>query len=132
MVTDCAASLRFWCGACGFRVLYDRPEEGFACVERDGARVMLDQRGIGRDWETGPLEPPFGRGINLEIAVADIAPILAALRALTWPLFLPPETKTYRVGPRAVTVHQFLVQDPDGYLLRFAQRLDAVEGGNAS
>ena len=120
-VRDLAASLVFWCGPCGFAVVFDRPEQGFACIQRGTARVMLDQLGTGRDWVTAPLEPPLGRGINLEIAVEDIAPILAALVAAGWPLFLGPEEKTYRVGEVSVTVRQFLVQDPDGYLLRFSE-----------
>ena len=132
MVTDRAESLAFWCGPCGFRVLYDRPEEGFACIERDGSRVMLDElpKGRAHRWEVAPAERPFGRHVNFEIAVGDVAPILAALEAARWPLFMAPETKTYRVGGAGVTVRQFLVQDPDGYLLRFSQRLDgqAVAG----
>jgi catechol 2,3-dioxygenase-like lactoylglutathione lyase family enzyme len=84
---------------------------------------MLDQLGTDRDWVTAPLELPLGRGINLEITVEDIAPILAALVAAGWPLFLGPEEKTYRVGEGSVTVRQFLVQDPDGYLLRFSERV---------
>lgn len=126
MVTDIGASIAFWCGPCGFRVLYDRPEDGFACVERDGSRVMLDELPEGRAhrWEAAPAERPFGRHVNFEVAVADLAPVLAALEAAGWPLFTPPETKTYRVGEAGVAVRQFLVQDPDGYLLRFSQRLD--------
>lgn len=122
-VRDLAASLAFWCGACGFAVVFDRPEQGFACVQRGTARVMLDQLDMDRDWVTAPLERPLGRGINLEIAVGDVAPLLDALAALGWPLFLAPETKSYRVGDGAVTVRQFLVQDPDGYLLRFSERI---------
>ena len=122
-VRDIAASLRFWCGLCGFAVLHDRPEQGFAAIARGAARVMLDQLGIDRDWITAEMAPPFGRGINLEITVEDLAPILDALAAAGWPLFLAPERKTYRVGADAVTVRQFLVQDPDGYLLRFAQEI---------
>lgn len=30
LVTDIAASLAFWRNILGFRVLFDRPEEGFA------------------------------------------------------------------------------------------------------
>jgi catechol 2,3-dioxygenase-like lactoylglutathione lyase family enzyme len=122
-VMDCARSLAFWCGICGFSVVYDRPEEGFAMLEREGSRVMLDQIGLSRDWMTGPLERPFGRGINLQITLADIAPVLAALEAAGWPLHLPPGEKRYRVGAGGVTVRQFLVQDPDGYLLRFSQEI---------
>ena len=71
-VTDISASCRFWCGLLGFSVLYDRPEDGFAYLTLDGAEVMLDQRGAGAldrrgIWETGPMQPPFGRGINFQI-----------------------------------------------------------------
>ncbi|WP_198025379.1 hypothetical protein [Brachybacterium phenoliresistens] len=81
---------------------------------------MLEQQGIGRTWITGPLERPLGRGINLQIAVRDLAPILAALRGAGHRLFLEPETRWYRVGDEEeVGVEQFLVTDPDGYLIRF-------------
>ena len=128
MVTDLAASLAFWCGPCGFRVLYDRPEEGFACVERGGSRLMLDElpKGRAHRWEVASTERPFGRHVNFDIAVERVAPILAALEAARWPLFMAPETKTHRVGGTGVTVRQFLVQDPDGYLLRFSQKLDGA------
>lgn len=123
LVRDLAASLGFWRDLCGFAVLYDRPEEGFACIEREGARIMLDRLGATRDWVAAPLEPPFGRGMNLEIAVASLAPLLAALEAAGWPFFLPPEEKAYRVGEALVRVRQFIVQDPDGYLVRFSERV---------
>lgn len=122
-VTDCAASLAFWFGLCGFSVVFERPEEGFAMLELEGARVMLDQIGLTRDWLTGPLERPFGRGINLMFTLADIGPVLAALERAGWPLHLPVEEKRYRVGTGGVTLRQFLVQDPDGYLLRFSQEV---------
>ncbi|MGX9964013.1 bleomycin resistance protein [Roseomonas sp. F4] len=122
LVADLAASLRFWCDLCGFRVSYDRPEDRFAYLDRDGAQVMLEEAaGPGRRWITGRLEKPFGRGINFQIAVPDCNPILAALEQAGWPLYLPPEEKSYRVEGGASTVRQFIVQDPDGYLLRFSQ-----------
>ena len=40
-----------------------------------------------------------------------------------WPLFRDTEEKTYRVGAGSVRVRQCLVQDPDGYLLRFSERI---------
>jgi len=119
-VTDLGVSLRFWCGLCGFTVVFDRPEEGFAYIDLGGAQVMLDQRGLTRDWETGAMELPFGRGINLQVAVPALEPVLAALAAANWPLFLAPEEKWYRTGAVETGVRQFLVQDPDGYLLRFS------------
>jgi catechol 2,3-dioxygenase-like lactoylglutathione lyase family enzyme len=124
LVTDLATSLRFWRDLCGFIVAYERPEEGFAYLDRGGVQVMLEEAfRPGRRWITGPLEPPFGRGINLQIEVASLEPILDALAAASWPLYLVPEEKWYRAGTQETGVRQFLVQDPDGYLLRFQQAL---------
>ena len=66
LVKSVAASTQFWCELCGFEVLYDRPEEGFAYLALGDAHVMLEQVGVGRNWITGRLRPPLGRGINLQ------------------------------------------------------------------
>lgn len=123
MVTDLTISLTFWVDICGFEVRYDRPEEGFAYLQLGSAHVMLDQTGIGRDWITQTLERPLGRGVNFEIAVPSIDSVLNRCTAADWPLFLEPETKWYRTSDGEVGVRQFLVQDPDGYLLRFTCRV---------
>ena len=126
-VTALPASLAFWRDLLGFRVLYDRPEQGFAAIERDGVEFMLEEYETGpseRCWDTGAREKPYGRGINFEITVVDVAPLLTALQRAAWPLFFGPEERWYRVsGSEETGVHQFLVQDPDGYLLRFSQSL---------
>ncbi|GAB3582860.1 VOC family protein [Calidifontibacter terrae] len=81
---------------------------------------MLEQRGVGRNWLTGELTPPLGRGINFQIGVPDLESILSALADATWPLFMQPEMKWYRVSDsEEAGVRQFLVSDPDGYLIRF-------------
>lgn len=123
LVVDIGRSLRFWCELCGFAVAYDRMEEGFAYLDREGAQVMLDERGHGRDWITGALKAPFGRGLNFQVTVSAVAPILAALADADWPLFMASEQKWYRAGAVETGVEQFLVQDPDGYLIRFSKPL---------
>lgn len=117
-VTDLAASLEFWCDVVGFTVRYGRPEERFAYLELGRAHVMLDQIAVGRTWQTGDLEPPLGRGINFEIQVPDLDAALARVHAAGVPLFTPPEEQWYRAGDVEIGVRQFLIQDPDGYLLR--------------
>ena len=119
LVKSLASSLDFWCGFCGFEVLYDRPDDGFAHITRGTAHIMLEQRGAGRNWIPAALEHPFGRGINFQITVPSIHPLERALRDARWPLFMEPETKWYRTGDTEAGVAQFLVQDPDGYLIRF-------------
>jgi hypothetical protein len=82
----------------------------------------VEERGCGRNWITAAVEPPFGRGVNFQIGVSDILPILSALEQAGWPLFMAPERKWYRTGMVETGVDQFLVQDPDGYLIRFSAR----------
>ena len=120
-VTDLARSLRFYRDILGFTVLYDRPDEGFAYLRYEGVELMLDQIGLGRTWETGPLELPLGRGMNLQCRVSALDPLLDQLNSAGIVLYLPVETKTYRVSDRDATQRQFCVQDPDGYLLRFCE-----------
>ncbi len=80
---------------------------------------MLEQAGVGRNWLTGPLDAPLGRGVNFQVSVPDSGALAAVLRDADWPLFMEPETKWYPVGGEEAGVEQFLVQDPDGYLVRF-------------
>jgi hypothetical protein len=120
-VTDLTVSLDFWCGLLGFSVAYSRPDAGFAYLQRGPLQIMLCQ--INGEWETGPLEHPLGRGINFQMEVPDCGPILTALTQAGWPLFRQAEEKRYRVGEDWESCREFLVQDPDGYLLRFASDL---------
>ena len=129
-VFDLAASLRFWCRVLGFRVVYDRPEAGFAYLEREGAEIVLClTNGV---WETGPEERPLGRGVNFQVRVLSLAPLLDSLAQDRWPLFLEPHDAWYRVDAMETGNRQLLVQDPDGYLLRFYQDLGMREISSAT
>lgn len=123
LVSDLEQSLGFWRDLCGFEILYRRPEDLFAYLTRDGAHLMLEQYGIGRNWETGPLERPFGRGINFQINLPECASIADRLAAAKIPLFMDMEEKWYRANAEEIGVRQFIVQDPDGYLVRFQSSL---------
>lgn len=124
-VSDWQKSLQFYRDVLGFRVDYQRPEEGFAFLSLGQAELMIDQIGIGRDFDNGhlPDAPPFGRGMNLQIEVADVAALEASLNAHGIPLMLPMEERWYRVDDQETGNRQFIVADPDGYLLRFFQNL---------
>jgi catechol 2,3-dioxygenase-like lactoylglutathione lyase family enzyme len=125
-VLDLPRSLAFWTGPLGFRIAYQRAERGFAYLERvraSGQSVQVMLCRANGSWDTAPLEPPLGRGINLQMEVDAVSPILAALAAAPWPLFRPLEDIWYRAGAAETGCRQFLVQDPDGYLLRFTESL---------
>lgn len=119
-VADLDESLRFYVEVCGFRVLYRRPEERFAYLERDGAELMLqDARGPGRRFRTVPLEAPYGRGVNLQIEVSDVRRLHDGVLAAGVEPIVALETRRYRIDGAEAVNEQFVVADPDGYLLRF-------------
>ena len=120
-VSNLPSSLRFWCGLLGFEIAYDRPASRFAYLVRGPLQVMLCERN--GNWEVGELSPPFGRGINFQMNVERLGPILETLKAADWPLFRQPNEAWYRTGDREGGQREFLVQDPDGYLLRFAENI---------
>lgn len=118
-VTDLSVSLKFYCEILGFQVLYDRPEERFAMIDLAGARLMLEQAdGPGRRYRTAPLEQPFGRGVNFQIEIANVRATYARVVENRAAVLIPLERRWYRVGELERAQDQFVVCDPDGYLLR--------------
>lgn len=119
-VADLPRALRFYVEVCGFRIDYERPEEGFAYLERDGAELMLQAAaGPGRRFRTASLEHPYGRGVNFQIEVFDVAALHAAVLAAGYEPLIELERRTYRVRGEDLVTEQFVVADEDGYLLRF-------------
>lgn len=117
--SDFAASLAFYTDALGFTVAYGR--EGFAYLTMGEAQLMLEA--ADGAWTTGPLEWPFGRGINLQIEVTDAAGLAGRVERAGAALFRPLAENWYSSGDVEHGQREFLVQDPDGYLLRFAEPL---------
>jgi lactoylglutathione lyase len=122
--SDLEQSLQFYLGLLGFRILYARPEERFAFVDRDGAEIMLEQP-YTRDrlWPQAELRKPFGRGVNFEIQVSDVDKLHFTVVAAGLGCLLPLEERWYRRDEEEIGVRQFAVQDPDGYVIRLSQFL---------
>jgi catechol 2,3-dioxygenase-like lactoylglutathione lyase family enzyme len=120
--SDIERSLAFYTDVLGFEVAYARPEERFAYLDREGAQLMLEEW-TEHSWVLGEFTQPYGRGINLEIEVSDAAALLAAVTAADARVYRPIEDRWYRAGDGLVGNRQFVVEDPDGYLLRFAEDL---------
>ena len=121
-VTDVERSTRFYVEVLGFEVRYDRPEERFAYLARGRAHLMLEEPG-GRSFHRAMLEPPFGRGMHLQIEVDDVAALWDAVQGAGAPIVLPLEDRWYRRGDGEVGNRQFVTEDPDGYVLRFFESL---------
>ena len=121
-VSDFDESRRFYTDVLGFTILYSRLEDRFAYLDREGAQIMIEQS-VGRAWITGDLQYPYGRGVNFEIEASDVDTLYVRVQESGATVFLPIEEKWYRRDDTEVGNRQFIVQDPDGYLLRFAQDL---------
>ncbi len=130
-VDDLDVSLRFYVGVMGFTVVFERSRERFAYLGLDGAELMLQEAaGPGRRFRTAPLERPFGRGINLQIAVRSVDEVHEAVVAAGIEPIIEIEERWYDVdvvrpsgrwssrGSMQAGNRQFVVADPDGYLLR--------------
>lgn len=122
-VSDYANSLNFYTKILGFEILYAREEEKFVMLEREGAQIMFEQIGISRNWITDTLEKPYGRGINFQIEVSDIDKLYRSVKNSGKKIFLDIEEKWYETDLGQTGNKQFIVQDPDGYLLRFFEDL---------
>jgi catechol 2,3-dioxygenase-like lactoylglutathione lyase family enzyme len=122
LVTDFGRSLAFYTELLGFTPAFERDEPRFAYLEYGGAQLMLEELHEGA-WVTGDLQAPLGRGINLQIEVPQVQPIVERLRAAGVALFREPRESWYDTGEHEAGQREFLVQDPDGYLLRFCEVL---------
>ncbi len=118
LVEDFQTSLRFY-RLLGFVDQYQRTN--FAYLDYHGAQLMIAQRD--NYWETGAMERPFGRGINLQFATHELDALLARLNQAGIALYQPRYEKWRDLGGTQGGSAEFLVQDPDGYLLRFLQTI---------
>lgn len=125
-VTDIQKSLPFYTDILGFKVEYSRPEEKFYFLSIDGAQLMVEE--VNNHWWTGELERPFGRGLNFQIEVSDVSAIIGRLEEAGIALFRPLKESWYRGDGVEFGQLEFLVQDPDGYLLRFIQDIGERKG----
>lgn len=78
-------------------------------------------------WETAELEYPLGVGINFQIDVTNIDEIYSRLKKTGYKIFIEMENHWYRKDNVLMGCKEFLVQDPNGYVLRFSQDLEDKE-----
>ncbi len=125
-VTNFAASLDFYQKILGFEILIRRENPDFVYLGLGEAQLMLE---VFHDdgWNTGELNRPLGRGINFQIEVDNIMSILENLKINEIELYRPLEDNYYCIGDTTICQREFLVQDPDGYLLRFSQYIENAE-----
>lgn len=123
-VTNIDEAKRFYIDILGFKLEYERPEDKFAYISYNGAQMMIEE--INNHWNVAPLERPFGRGINFQIETTEIDNLQERLVAHNIALYKPIFESRYTADNVTYVERELLVQDMDGYLLRFQQTEDEI------
>ena len=101
----------------GFKIKYERKENKFCFLELEENQIMIEE--INNNWNTGTLEYPFGRGINISMTISNVDNLYNHLLKNKVQIFRKLQVDEYRVENKIYKDKEFLIQDPDGYLLRF-------------
>ena len=119
-------SVQFYTQILGFKVEYSRSD--FAMIVLDKCQIMLQQLSLpsGKgSWNvTDDMSYPLGRGINFQIILPDISKIYFSLKEHNKKIFVDLIVSDYQENGINNHVLEFLVQDPDGYLLRLQQDVE--------
>ena len=125
-VTNLSKSLDFYKTA-GFKIEYERPENKFAFISLGEIQFMLQEITDNDKWEVAPLIYPFGNGINFQLEVVNIELIYNNFKNNNYKIAYDIEENWYRQNDKSLGNKEFLIQDPDGYLLRFSEDLGAKD-----
>ena len=125
-VTNLKNSLNFYKTA-RFKVEYDRPENKFAFISLGKIQFMLQEMADNNKWDLAPLSYPFGNGINFQLEVENLDEIYNSFKNSNYKITFDIQENWYRQDNKLLGNKEFLIQDPDGYLLRFSEDLGEEE-----
>ena len=80
---------------------------------------MLEQEN--GHWATADLQYFYGRGVNFEMAVSNIEALYQRILEFGITAFRELKVSRYMSLGESTEQKEFLIQDPDGYLLRFVE-----------
>lgn len=115
-VTNIENSKKFYTEI-GFKIIYERKKDKFCFLQLEENQLMIEE--INDNWNTGVLNYPFGRGINISMSIKDIDKYYKEIKEKNIKLFQEIKISKYQVNEIIYEDKEFLIQDPDGYLLRF-------------
>lgn len=107
---DLEASLAFY-GALGFRI--ERRTGPFAVINGFGVRIFLAE---------DAAAPTSNRWVNIRIVVPDVSVVWSAVRDLGLPV-------AHTLGERPWGLKDFVLRDPSGFEVRFAEVIESQREG---
>lgn len=121
-VTNLKESLKFY-QTVGFKIEYERVENKFVFLSLGEIQFMLQEISVEDKWNIAPLKYPFGNGVNFQLEVENVDKIYNLLKENNYKIAFEMEENWYRQDNKLLGNKEFLVQDPDGYLIRFSEDL---------
>ena len=118
-VSDINTTKKFYTEVLGFKIEYERINDKFAFLSLGEAQLMIEQ--INDNWTVGELKYPFGNGINLQIEINNLDSFVKKVKSKNIILFKDIFTSYYQCDNMCYIEKEVLIQDPDGYLLRFSE-----------
>ena len=118
-VSDINTTKKFYTEVLGFKIEYERINDKFAFLSLGEAQLMIEQ--INDNWTVGELKYPFGNGINLQIEIDNLDSFVKKVQTKNIILFKDIFTSYYQCDNVCYMEKEVLIQDPDGYLLRFSE-----------
>ncbi|ABR34850.1 bleomycin resistance protein [Clostridium beijerinckii] len=117
-VTNIEYTKQFYISVLGFKLEYERINEKFIFLSYGESQFMFEE--IHSDgWNVDSLEYPLGRGINISIACSDVEQLYEVVKSNKIKIYRELKETTYLSDGEERAQKEFLIQDPDGYLLRF-------------
>lgn len=124
IVQDIDRSVTFYRDVLGFSIKTTVPDSApyvFVWLERDGVPVFLNDRtAVGEDYPQASARPAGGTA-TLFFTISDVDAFHAAVAAHAH-VIMPLKTQFY--GMR-----EFAIEDPDGHILTFAERVGQDDPG---
>ena len=121
-VTNLDNSLKFY-KTIGFKIEYERPENKFVFLSMGEIQFMIQEISEIDKWNIAPLSYPFGNGVNFQLEVENVQKIYDILKNNNYEIAYEIEENWYRQDNKLLGNKEFLIKDPDGYLLRFSEDL---------
>jgi len=120
---DFQESLRYYTKTLGFTIGQHKEDSSHAYLALGTSQIMISNYKLEGGWETAAFEKPLGRGINFSFFVDNVQEIYDEITSKG----VKPHIDLYSIWywrPDCMANHkEFAVLDPDGYMLRFSERI---------
>ena len=116
-VFDINKSKNFYLNVLGAKIEYERQEDKFVFLSLEENQLMLEEI-HDNGWNIGELTYPLGQGINISLEIKNVDSIYQRVKEHNITLYRDMKISHYTGANEIIKQKEFLLQDPDGYLLR--------------